>query len=241
MKKYLRTMLLFWSFLICATSVQASTIALEDWNDFSDWTLGTLSNPGRFTSQISVTSFSHTFTPTEGDKLLRISGGFESREPSIIFKQFHLNKPYLLFDWFAIARDTLPDNDATYFLVSTDGVAFTAYLLADIASMGGVSGGFAGWNTSYLGLSGSGDLYVGFAAIDHGIEGGAIFFGTDYLRLSDTLPTGNSASPVATYDFGNAPPTGSVPEPGSIALFGLGIIGLGITRRRKGQDDTMVH
>ncbi len=252
MKKYLGIILLALSF-----QAQAAIVSLlENWNDFSDWTLGTQSNPVRFTSQLSVTSFGHDFSPTETDRLLRITGGFTSREPSLIYKQFSFgNGDILAFDWFTVYRDSLYDingnmtgNDATYFLLSTDATNFLAYQLTDGLTLGGLAGNFTGWNTSYLQFTGSGDLYVGFAAIDYGIEGGAIFFGTDNLRLVDSIPTvppsvGGSIDQVTRYDFGNGgqPPVATVPEPASAMLMLTGLLGIGYLRRRKSATSHAMH
>lgn len=238
MKKYLGIALLALSF-----QAQAALVALlENWNDYSDWTLGTLSNPVRFTNPSSTTSFSQTFTSTEGSQFLRVTGGFESREPSLIYKQFHFgNGDILAFDWFTSYRDYLPNNDATYFMISTDAVNFLAYQLTDGMTLGGLAGSYTGWNTSYLRFTGSGNLYVGFAAIDDGIEGGAIWLGTDNLRLVDSIPTsppssGGAIDQITRYDFGNGggqPPVGAVPEPNSTLLMLTGLLCLGFIVRRK--------
>lgn len=237
MKKYFGIILLILSF-----QAQAALVTLlEDWNSHSDWTLGTQSYPGYFLNLSSTTSFSQTFSATEGSQFLRITGGFTSSDPSLIYKQFHFgNGDILAFDWFTSYRDNLPNNDATYFMVSTDAVNFLAYQLTDGATLGGSEGSFTGWNTSYLRFAGSGDLYIGFAAIDYGQEGGSIWLGTDNLRLVDSIPTsppsiGGSVSQVTRYDFGNGgpPPVSAVPEPASGILMLTGLLMLGGIAKRK--------
>lgn len=237
MKKYLGIILLAFSL-----QAQAALVSLlEDWSSYSDWTLGTQSDSYLLSSLNSATSFGHTFTATEGDQFLRVGGGFTSN-PSIIYKQFHFgNGDILAFDWFTAYRDNLPNNDATYFMVSTNGTSFLAYQLTDGATLGGKEGSYTGWNTSYLQFTGSGDLYIGFAAIDYGQEGGSIWLGTDNLRLVDSIPTsppsvGGSINQVTRYDFGNGgtqPPVAAVPEPASGILMLTGLLVLGGIAKRK--------
>lgn len=239
MKKYFGIILLILSF-----QAQAALVTLlEDWNSHSDWTLGTQSYPGYFLNLSSTTSFSQTFSATEGSQFLRITGGFTSTDPSIIYKQFHFgNGDILAFDWFASYRDNMEtgNNDSAYFLLSTDATNFLAYTLTDGLMLGGIEGAYTGWNTSYLQFTGSGNIYVGFAAIDYGREGASIMFGTDNLRLVDSIPTsppsvGGSIGQVTRYDFGNGgdQPPSAVPEPASGILMLTGLLVLGGIAKRK--------
>ena len=49
-----------------------------------------------------------------------------------------------------------------------------------------------------------------------------------FLRLSNALPSGTGARGFAVNPNANA-----VPEPGTLILFGLGLVGMGLARRRR--------
>lgn len=59
---------------------------------------------------------------------------------------------------------------------------------------------------------------------------------TDRLRLRSDIDHGynfHNASDNLTFTLGEAAATATVPEPASIALLGMGLVGFGVARRRK--------
>lgn len=117
-----------------------------------------------------------------------------------------------------------------------DGVSynFTSYT-NNTSSMTGLDGALV--NSAYSAYDGAGTLSVTSSEDDwlhvtiSGLSAGSHDITADYGPgglTSWTLDGGVTTTPIVT-----PPPTSNVSEPASIALLGLGLIGLGFTRRRK--------
>lgn len=90
----------------------------------------------------------------------------------------------------------------------------------------------------------SGPTTLGFAAVNNGPvslnSSGLLLPGIYVLKVEARMDNGGSTSPdsfmggSATFDF-NLSLTEEVPEPATLAIFGLGLAGLGLIRRRRTQ------
>ncbi len=91
---------------------------------------------------------------------------------------------------------------------------------------GGGAAGALDWNTGYVATFGSmfGDVTsIQFAA-----------YGSAQTRIDCIVTTfdGTTTQPLSSFNGGCGPST-QVPEPGTLALLGMGLFGIGLARRRK--------
>lgn len=123
----------------------------------------------------------------------------------------------LAFAWNYVATDYIPFNDPAYALLI--GPSNSIEVLASIHGQGAAVGtaGNSGWQTFAATLGSTGNYRLAFVTTNDKDQ-----ILDSYLHIDATAGTCNP----------NCPPV-NVPEPGTLAVSGLGLMALAFTRRRK--------
>jgi hypothetical protein len=139
-----------------------------------------------------------------------------------IYQSFTANAgDSISFAWDYVARDYVPYNDPAFAILIGPDLLASITVLASTHGLGipvGTSG-HSGWQTFSQTLTQTGSYTIAFVTTNDKDEvlDSALF-------IDDTAGSCTPACP---------PPVNGVPEPGSMALVGLGLAGFGLMKRRK--------